>query len=112
MKILLDHNLDRRLKRHLDSFDVFTTHEVGWGDVLNGELLKLLESKGFDVLVTADSNIKNQQNLTGRSISILIIRAFDNRLATHLEMINEITETLINIKAGEIVEVFHDKMKS
>lgn len=108
----MDHNLDRRLKRHLEFFDVFTTHEMGWADVLNGELLKLLESMGFDVLVTADSNIKNQQNLTGRTISILILRAFDNRLGTHLEMIGEITEALSKIKAGEIAEVFHDKMKS
>lgn len=83
MKILLDHNLDRRQKRHLPDHDVSTVLEKGWTDVLNGELLALLDANGFDVLITADSNIKDQQNLAGRSIAVLIIRAANNRLSTH-----------------------------
>jgi hypothetical protein len=60
LKILLDHNLDRRLKNHLTKYDVSTMQEQGWADVLNGELLALMRGNGFDVLLTADSNIKSQ----------------------------------------------------
>jgi len=56
LKILLDHNLDRRLKQFLTDYDTATTQEQGWADVLNGELLSLAEQNGFDVLLTADSN--------------------------------------------------------
>lgn len=112
MKILLDHNLDRRLKNHLTEYDVSTTQEQGWADVLNGELLALTEANGFDVLLTADSNIKSQQNMENRKISILVLRAFNNRLVTHIEMLGEINEALSKIQSGEIVEVFHKDLET
>ena len=107
MKILLDHNLDRRLKNYLTEYETATTQEQNWADVLNGELLTLAEENGFDVLLTADTNIKSQQNLSNRKISILVLRAFNNRLTTHAEMIDDIYEALAKIQSGEIVEVLH-----
>jgi predicted nuclease of predicted toxin-antitoxin system len=111
LKILLDHNLDRRLKNYLTEYETATTQEQGWADVLNGELLTLAEENSFDVLMTADSNIKNQQNLSNRKIAILVLRAFNNRLATHAEMIEDIREVLTKIQMGEIVEVLHKDVK-
>jgi predicted nuclease of predicted toxin-antitoxin system len=111
LKILLDHNLDRRLKNHLTDYETATTQEQNWADVLNGELLALAEERGFDVLLTADTNIKSQQNFSKRKISILVLRAFDNRLTTHAEMINDIHEALAKIQTGEIVEVLHKAVK-
>ena len=107
MKILLDHNLDRRLKDYLTEFDVSTTNEQGWSDLSNGDLLLTAEKTGFEVMLTADSNIKHQQNLSGRQISILILRSPNNRLATHLEMIEAISNALSEIQAGTIVEISH-----
>ena len=110
MKILLDHNLDRRLKKHFIDFEVRTTPERGWSDVLNGELLTLAESHRFDVLITADSNIKNQQNFADRRISVLVIRAYNNRLSTHRAMIDETLKALSTIRPGDMAEVFHRDM--
>jgi len=36
-------------------------------------LLSLAEAAGFDVLLTTDKNIRYQQNLVGRKISILVL---------------------------------------
>ena len=107
MKILLDHNLDRRLKNYLSEYDTATTQEKGWANALNGELLSLAEENNFDVLLTADSNIKSQQNLSNRKVSILILRAYNNRLATHLEMLVDIHNALAKIQPGEIFEISH-----
>lgn len=107
MKILLDHNLDRRLKNSFPEHLSSTTQDQGWADVVNGKLLELAERDGFDVIITADANIKKQQNLAGRKFSILILRAFNNRLSTHLEMINDAKKALTAISAGEINEIFH-----
>ena len=107
MKILLDHNLDRRLKRFFQDHEVLTTQENGWADVLNGELLRLAEENGFEAMITADSNIKPQQNMKGRSISIIVIRAGNNRLITNSTMIASVESVLASIKKGEIVEVYH-----
>ena len=79
---------------------------MGWASALNGELITLAENEGFEVMLTADSNIKAQQNLSGRTISILVLRAFNNRLATHVEMLEDVRHELQQIGKGEIVEVF------
>ena len=112
MKILLDHNLDRRPKNYLTDYETATTQEQNWADALNGELLALAEENGFDVLLTADANIKSQQNISNRKIAILILRAFNNRLATHAEMIEEIHEALAKIQPDEIVEILHKDVKA
>ena len=52
--------------------DVSTAAEAGLGAVTNGYLLKAAEGR-FDVLVTTDQNIRYQQNLTGRSVAIVVL---------------------------------------
>ena len=37
----------------------------GWGGIKNGDLLRLAEGE-YDLFITADQNIRYQQNLTGR----------------------------------------------
>lgn len=112
MKILLDHNLDRRLKAHLPEHETSTTQENGWADVVNGKLLELAELNGFDVIVTADANIKHQQNFSHRNVMIVIMRAYNNRLATHVQMIPDVERALTGMRPGEIVEIFHADFES
>jgi hypothetical protein len=38
---------------------------MGWDRLTNGELLAAAESAGFDAMITADRNIRRQQNLRG-----------------------------------------------
>ncbi len=54
MKILLDENLPRKLKDLIPEHDVHTVVEMKWAGTKNGELLTLLYTNGFDVLITAD----------------------------------------------------------
>ena len=46
----------------------------------NGQLLDAAEAAGFEVLLTADQGIPEQQNMVGRRISVLILCAPTNRL--------------------------------
>lgn len=39
----------------------------------NGDLLAAAEQAGFDLLVTADKNMRYQQNLTGRRIALVVL---------------------------------------
>ena len=51
MRILLDENMDRRLKRDFDpEHQIMTVPECGWAGKKNGELLSLTE-KEFDVFI-------------------------------------------------------------
>jgi len=60
-----------------------TVQQMGWSGKKNGELLALAENE-FDALITLDTNLRYQQNLTGRKIAIVLLRATSNRLA-HLK---------------------------
>jgi hypothetical protein len=61
--------------------------------------------------MTADSNIKNQQNLADRKIAILVVRALENRLSTPLDMLSDIGNSLEAIHSGDISEIFHSKIR-
>lgn len=73
MKILFDQGTPVPLRRHLTGHEVSTAYELGWSTLRNGDLLRLAEAGGFEVLVTTDTNLKHQQNLAGRQIAIAVL---------------------------------------
>ena len=81
MRVLIDECAPRALKKVLlgHGHVCRTVQEAGWTGKQNGELLKLAET-AFDVLVTLDTNLRYQQNLTGRTISIVVLQSSSNRL--------------------------------
>jgi predicted nuclease of predicted toxin-antitoxin system len=106
MKLLLDECVPRKLKFLFagGGHECETVRGAGFGGTENGELLALAENS-FDVLITIDKNIRYQQNLTGRSIAILIIRAASNDLDDIRPQVPHALLALQSIKPGQIVEV-------
>src|ERR1700690_3190467 len=73
MFILLDHSTPAPLRNALTGHVVVETVERGWERLVNGALLEAAEAAGFEVFVTADKNIRYQQNLAGRKIAIVTL---------------------------------------
>lgn len=73
MLILFDHGTPAPLALFLTEHIVRKTKDLGWDTLANGELLKVAEEAGFELLLTTDKNIRYQQNLTGRKIAILVL---------------------------------------
>ena len=73
MKILLDENTPRGVRRILAGHDVRTAAEMGWARVSNGQLLDQAEKAGFEALITADQNFVFQQSLAGRNIAVVVL---------------------------------------
>ena len=61
------------LRRSLTRHEVHTVFELGWSTLSNGDLLDASETAGFEVFVTADSNLKFQQNLDSRRIALVVL---------------------------------------
>ena len=80
MRLLLDENLDWRLRRDLLDHQVESVPLIGWAGIENGELLRKAVEAGFDVLVTMDSNMVHQQNMAKYPIAVIALRAPSNRL--------------------------------
>ncbi len=73
MRILFDQGTPAPLRNYLPKHTVETAYEKGWGELTNGELLTRAEAEGFDALITTDQNLRHQQNLTGRKISVVVL---------------------------------------
>jgi len=102
VKILLDESVPRLLKLRLPQLNISTVQEMGWAGVQNGELPRRAEEL-FDVLITADRNLRYQQNLSGRKLAILVLPSSQVPLVTRLV---PVVETLLTtIRPGAIVDV-------
>ena len=73
MLVLFDQGTPVPIRPFLKEHIVQTAAERGWDTLENGELLKAAEAAGFDVLVTPDKNIRYQQNLTVRTIALVVL---------------------------------------
>ena len=73
MRVLFDQGTPVPLRQFLQDHSVSTAYEQGWSSLKNGELLQSAEGHGFEVLVTTDSNLKYQQNLSARKISVVVL---------------------------------------
>jgi predicted nuclease of predicted toxin-antitoxin system len=106
MKILIDECLPAALKENLTALghQCQTVRQAGFGSKKNGELLTLAEGR-WNVVLTSDRNIKNQQNMTGRSVSILILCAKSNRMKDLLPLMPACARALLSIQAGQVAEV-------
>jgi hypothetical protein len=59
--------------RFLPDHTVTKAKDRGWDTLTNGDLLAEAERAGFDVLLTADKNMRHQQNLRGRRIALVVL---------------------------------------
>jgi hypothetical protein len=73
VRILFDQGTPVPLRKLLSSHQVETTFERGWNTLSNGDLLAAAERDGFEIFVTTDKNIRNQQNLGGLRIAVVVL---------------------------------------
>ncbi len=106
MRLLMDECVPRKLKFTFAAYghDCMTVREAGFGSKENGELLALAENS-FDVLITIDKNIRYQQNMTGRRIAILVLRARSNDIDDIQRLVPDAITALRSILPGRVVEV-------
>lgn len=90
------------LKRALSPFSVVSVKDEGLTGVKNGKLLNEIEGR-FDVLITADKNLRYQQNLTNRKLAIVEL-PFNSwkRLAP---LVDHLKQCLSSIRPGQYVEL-------
>ena len=73
MLVLFDHSTPAPLRYALKAHVVVDAVERGWERPGNGALLDAAEAAAFEILVTADKNMRHQQNLAGRKIAIVVL---------------------------------------
>ncbi len=107
MKILPDESVPRKLKYDFDKeHEVSSVREQGWLGKKNGVLLELMSENSFELFITVDKNLQYQQNLEPIPLTIVVLRAKDNRRETLSLLIPKIFTLLQEGNLKKVVEVF------
>jgi predicted nuclease of predicted toxin-antitoxin system len=77
LRVLFDEDVPAKLARALPRHEVHTVVGMQWGGIKNGEMLTLIEQERFDVFLTGDKNMDQQQQLEGRPFAVLIMSAIN-----------------------------------
>jgi hypothetical protein len=105
MRLLIDECVDQRLRLLFPGYDCQTARYAKLAGLKNGRLLDAAEAAGFDVLITVDQNIPDQQNLTGRGISVVILCGPTNRLRDLVPLVPAAISALRTIGHGDVVRI-------
>jgi len=105
MRLLIDECVDESLRHRFPDHECETARFANMAGLKNGSLLDAAEAAGFDVLLTVDQSIPDQQNLAGRSISLLILCAPTNRLRDLEPLVPAAISALSTVKRGSIVRI-------
>jgi predicted nuclease of predicted toxin-antitoxin system len=105
MRLLIDECIDQRLRLLFPSHDCQTAGFANLAGLKNGRLLEAAEAAGFDVLITTDQSIPDQQNLARRRISLIILCGPTNRLQDLEPLVSAAVSALRSIGRGEVVRI-------
>ena len=109
MRVLLDEELPIRLRLHFaEPANVETVEYRGWKGQKNGALLRVAEDH-FDVFVTMDDNLPDQQHLQQFDLAAAILRARSKSLRDLLDLVPELERRLPELRAGEAVRIYPPK---
>ena len=105
MRVLLDENVDRKLKRSFDAqHSVVTVRERGWSAKQNGELLAAAAAE-FDVMLTLDKNMQYQQHLPRYDLAVVLITAWSNKRSVIEPAMHEVNRLLPTAEPGVLYVV-------
>lgn len=96
MLVLLDENLPQGLHRLIVGHEARTVAFQGWSGLSNGAMLDAAEAAGFQVLVTADRHIQNQQTLERRKLSIVVLSGNERKV-----VVKRVHKIIAAIEAAE-----------
>lgn len=104
MRVLIDNCLPWRLGDAIVGHEVESVVKLRWAALDDGPLLDAMVGR-FDVLVTVDKSIPFQQQLAGRPVALVVLRAKSNNLKDVLPLVPALLETLASIAPGEAREI-------
>lgn len=105
MRLLVDESLPIELADELIGHEATTVHAQDWLQLKNGVLLRSAVRAGFDVIVTADTKLRYQQNLPKLGIAAVVTKRVRNRIEDLRPLVPKILSALSRIRVGEVIEI-------
>jgi predicted nuclease of predicted toxin-antitoxin system len=93
MRILVDECVDWRLLRDLGEYDARTVKQLGWERTDDRSLLALAAEE-FDVFITVDKDLPNEQVIANFDIAVIVLRGRTTRLAHLRELLGPLYQAI------------------
>ena len=104
MRIIFDHNVPAPLSNFLPEHEVQFAASLGWEEISDGELLQRACQDRYDLLITADQGIRNQQRVEDFPIAIIELSTPNwPRLERYHERVRQALSQATN---GTVLQVF------
>ena len=104
MRVLLDEQMPQELAAALLGHEVTTISQMGWKGLDNGALLAQAAQR-FAALISMDSNMPTQQDITRHQIGLVLVRATSNRIEALRPLIPAILRALAAVRPGAVERV-------
>src|SRR4051794_30574049 len=105
MKLLLDENLSHRLRPLILGHEVFSVKYLGWRGIRNGALIERAATEGFDALITFDSGIEYEQNLSALPCSVILLVAETSSLEHLTPLIPKLLIELAHLRPKSFIRI-------
>ena len=103
MRFLLDECLPKDLALKLPGHTVKTVPQAGWASISNGKLLRLIADSGqFDVFLTVDKRLPQQNKTSSLPFAIVLLHAKFNRTIHVFPFAPEILRRLPEFQPGHV----------
>ena len=103
MRILLDECLPKDLARELPGHVVKTVPQAGWAGISNGKLLRIIADSGkFDVFLTVDKRLPQQNKISLLPYAVVVLRAKSNRMIHVFPFAPESLRRLAEFQPGHV----------
>ena len=103
MRILLDECLPKDLARELPGHQVKTVPQAGWASISNGKPLRLIAESGqFELFVTVDKRLPQQNQTSSLPFAIVLLRVKSNRMIHVLPFAPEILRRQAEFQPGQV----------
>jgi hypothetical protein len=102
LNVLLDESVSHVVKERLSHLVIRTVQDMGWTGIKNDELLGRAEEQ-FEVFVTADQNLRYQQNLSSRKLAFVVLPT--NQVRAVVGLFPALENALKVVRPGALIEI-------
>ncbi len=104
IRILLDKCVNAGVRAAFGEHFVRTVSQMGWEGLKDGPLVRRAQ-ESFDLMLTIDGNLKNQQKLAKFGLGVVVARVPDNKIGSFQPAFEAIRQAVEVVKAGEVIGV-------
>ncbi len=103
MRVLLDENIPEQIIPDFVGHECAHVIPIGWSGTKNGALIAKAEQAGFNVIVTYDSSMPSQNDISSKNLALVILKPKEQGVQATRALMGEVLIALTTCKPGDVL---------